>query len=374
MTVLIRGAKIFLNFIFCFFKLFPVADKITFISRQSDEVTLDIQLLADEFHLQAPDYQCVYLCKRIGSGYKNKVLYVCHLFRQMYHIATSQIVILDSYCMGVSLLKQRKSLVVIQMWHALGALKKFGKSILDTGEGHGKKFSEAMNMHQHYDLIFSSSALCAPHFAEAFGYPLDHVQVASLPRVDVLTDFSHQDKIRRNIYKQYPILKERETIVYAPTFRKDSKYNKEAMEHLIQTVDLKRYNLVVKGHPLMQMQEYEGISGILCDKDFSTIDMFTAADYIIVDYSAVLYEAALMKKPLFFYTYDMEQYQTNRDFYLDYEQEMPGMISADAGEIMNAITAQRYNLDEVAAFADRYIEIQENCTKDMADKILKVRK
>ena len=124
----------------------------------------------------------------------------------------------------------------------------------------------------------------------------------------------------------------------------------------------------------MQMKEYEGISGILCDKDFSTIDMFTAADYIIVDYSAVLYEAALMKKPLFFYTYDMEQYQTNRDFYLDYEQEMPGMISADAGEIMNAITAQRYNLDEVAAFADRYIEIQENCTKDMADKILKVRK
>ena len=57
------------------------------------------------------------------------------MLRQMYHAATSEIVVLDTYCIIISLLKQRKSLKVIQMWHALGAMKKFGYSILDKGEG-----------------------------------------------------------------------------------------------------------------------------------------------------------------------------------------------------------------------------------------------
>lgn len=330
-----------------------------------------MQMLADEMRREDPIVQTIFLCRTIPSGIVGKLKYVCHLFRQMYHIATSKIVILDSYCMGISLLKQRKSLLVVQIWHALGSLKKFGYSILDEGEGHSRKISEAMNMHRHYDMIISSSTLCAPYFAEAFNYGLESVEIASLPRVDLLTDQGYQKKVKDRILKQYPALADRETIVYAPTFRKESRYNQESLERLLEAVDLSRYNLVVKAHPLMDVKQYAEMPGVLYDKKFSTIEMFAAADYVIADYSAVIYEAALMNKPLFFYTYDMEEYQGNRDFYIDYQAEMPGAISTDAGEIFHAIAEGRYDMERVENFAQKYVEIRQNCTEDLVKKIWK---
>lgn len=369
MTVLFKGCKVFLNFIFCFFKLLPISNKVTFISRQSDEISTDMQMLADEMSREDPIVQTIFLCRTIPPGIVGKLKYVCHLFRQMYHIATSKVVILDSYCMGVSLLKQRKSLLVVQIWHALGALKKFGYSILDEGEGHSRKISEVMNMHRHYDMIISSSTLCAPYFAEAFNYGLESVEIASLPRVDLLTDQEYQKKVKDRILKQYPTLADRETIVYAPTFRKESRYNQESLERLLEAVDLSRYNLVVKAHPLMDVKQYAEMPGVLYDKKFSTIEMFATADYVIADYSAVIYEAALMNKPLFFYTYDMKEYQGNRDFYIDYQAEMPGVISTDAGDIFHAIAEGRYDMERVENFAQKYVEIRQNCTEDLVKKI-----
>ncbi len=374
MTILIKGCKAFLNFIFLFFKLLPVLNKVTFISRQSDEVSTDMKMLSDEIGRREPAVRTVFLCRTIPPGIIGKLRYCCHMFKQMYHIATSKIVILDSYCVGVSLLRQRKSLLVVQIWHALGALKKFGRSILDEGEGRSREISEAMNMHHHYDMIVSSSTLCAPHFAEAFGYEAERVRVASLPRVDLLTDTVHHENTRRRILQKYPELTEKETIVYAPTFRKESRCNEEALEKLLQAVNLRKYNLVVKAHPLMNVEQYADREGVLYDKSFTTIEMFTAADYVIVDYSAVIYEAALMKKPLFFYVYDMEQYQDNRDFYIDYKAEMPGVISADAGKILQAIEEKDYDIKQVDAFAQKYVEIRQNCTADLAEKILRMRK
>ncbi len=373
MTILIRCCKAFLNFIFLFFKLLPVSNKVTFLSRQSDEISVDMKMLADEMKRQDPDVQTVFLCRTIPAGIMGKLRYCCHLFQQMHQIATSTIVILDSYCMGVSLLRQRNALLSVQIWHALGALKKFGYSILDEGEGRSRAVSEAMNMHRHYDMIVSSSTLCASHFAEAFGYGEDRVQIASLPRVDLLTDKLHQENTRRKILKKYPALTEKEIIVYAPTFRKESRYNEEALAKLMQAVDLQKYNLVIKAHPLMNVERYACQTGILYDKTFTTIEMLTAADYVIVDYSAVIYEAALMKKPLFFYAYDLEQYQDNRDFYIDYREEMPGVITADAGEVLTAIEEKHYDLKRVEDFAQKYVEIQKGCTKDLAEKILKAR-
>ena len=110
--------------------------------------------------------------------------------------------------------------------------------------------------------------------------------------------------------------------------------------------------------------------GVLVDNIFSSIDMFSAADFVILDYSAIVYEAAVMRKPLFFYTFDLDKYKDNRDFYIEYEEEMPGIVSQDAECIVNAIKNNEYDLTIVREFADKYVEIQENCTYRMARFIL----
>lgn len=367
MTVLISIFKWGLNLIFAFMKLRPVRNKVTFLSRQSDEKPLDMQFLEAELLRQDANLEVTCLCKTMMPGIAGAIKYSKHLLRQMWHISVSSVVLIDGYCMGVSLLKQRGCVTVIQMWHALGSLKKFGYSIVDKEEGRDSKISDAMNMHKNYDVIFSSSSACAKNFADAFGYSEDKVRVQSLPRVDVLKNKEYIEAMKEEILKVYPQLAEKKNIVYAPTFRKESEDNENAVSELIKAVDQKQYNLIVKGHPLMKMKNEQ--DGILLDERFSSIDMFAIADYIVADYSAIVYEAALMRKPMFFYVPDLYRYKDNRDFYINYEQEMPGIISDHAEEILKAIECDDYDLDKVDEFVGKYVEIQDDCTQKMAEYI-----
>ncbi len=157
--------------------------------------------------------------QKLGEGILSRLGYCFHILKQMHHIATSKVVVLDSYCIGVSALKQRKSLTVIQMWHALGSLKKFGFSIVGEGEGRDRELADAFSMHRNYTYILTSSHQCIHNFAEAFGYDEDHVVVMSLPRVDKLTGWDFKEGCLRRIYEAYPEFRKKKVVVYAPTQR-----------------------------------------------------------------------------------------------------------------------------------------------------------
>ena len=129
-----QGAAFLLNCLYSILKLLPVQKKITYISRQSNTLSVDFSMVIHEMEKRQPEYRNITLIKMIGDSIPEKIGYCFHMIRQMYHVATSEMVVLDTYCIVVSLLNQRKNLKVIQMWHALGAMKKFGYSILDKGK------------------------------------------------------------------------------------------------------------------------------------------------------------------------------------------------------------------------------------------------
>ncbi len=145
-------------FIYFFHKLAPTKRQIAILSRQGDEPSLDFSLLIDELKAQDKDVQLKVLCKKLLKGFGNKPSYFFHLIGpQMHALATSKVAIIDGYCIGASVLKHKEELKVIQTWHAMGALKKFGHSILDTPEGSSKTMAKGMRMHANYDYILTSS-------------------------------------------------------------------------------------------------------------------------------------------------------------------------------------------------------------------------
>jgi len=356
-----------LNLIFAFFKLLPVQDKVTFISRQANEKTEDIDMLGKEIAVQNPELKVVYLCKKLEGNILQKLGYCFHMLTQMYHIATSKVVILDSYCICVSVLKQRESLVVIQMWHALGSLKKFGLSIVGEGEGSRKDIADAMAMHKNYTYVLTSSEACLPNFAEAFGYSQEpeKMKVMSLPRVDKLTDEAFKEETLNRIYQRYPEFKDKKVVVYAPTFRKNTDISVE-IDELAHQFKGDEYIFVLKKHPHMNAD----CKYALVDHDFTTLEMLFAADYVICDYSAVIYEAAILKKPLFFYTFDYESYGVDRDFYIDYKAEMPGVMEANPENLAAAIMREQFDLEAVTDFGYKYVKQQTGCTKDLAKFVI----
>ena len=136
------------NFIYMFFKILPTKNRITMISRQSNNITTDFKLMKDNFEKNHKDISVIVLCHKLEGGEKasvrNKIEYIFHCFKQMYYISTSKVLVLDSYCILASILKHRKSLKIIQIWHSMGTMKKFGYQILGMQEGSSLKTAQIM--------------------------------------------------------------------------------------------------------------------------------------------------------------------------------------------------------------------------------------
>lgn len=368
MTFIVNIGIGFLNFIYFFMKLLPVKKKITYISRQMDSIPVDFAMVRDQFMKDDPTYEHVILAKMIHEGITAKIGYCFHMLRQMYHIATSEAVILDTYCIPVSILKQRQSLVVIQMWHALGAFKKFGYSILDQKEGSSSKTAKLMHMHENYTYALTSSQAALPHFAEAFHMKEEDMRIYPLPKTDLLVDESYRKKIIARIDQAYPDLAsaDKKILVYAPTFRKTDDHLQSAIKKLIDAIDFDRYILVLKLHPLTELKIDD--PRIIVDEQFSSLEFFNKADAIITDYSAVIFEASLLDKPLYFYAFDYDTYIRNRSFYIDYQKTMPGPIRKDAAELMSCIDQEMGDQQKVAEFASWMIApYKKSYTKDFCE-------
>jgi len=366
MTYIIKVVKIVLNIIYLPFKLLKTKKQITLISRLSNTKTTDFKLLEEELIKELPDYKIVVLCKTMD----NKLAYIFHMIKQMYHISRSRVVILDSYCILVSMLKHKKDLKVIQIWHALGLLKKAGYAILDKEEGRNKEIAIASNMHKNYDYILTSSKDCINSISEVFNYDKNKVHSVPLPRIDLIKSTKYIDETRNKILKKYKELNKKINILYAPTFRKNEKVLQEKLNELCAAIDYDKYNLIVKLHPLSKIEIDN--KNVINDKEFSTTDMMTVAEYVISDYSSIIYEAGIMNKKLIFYAFDLDSYSVNRSFFIDYNKELPGPVIKEAKEIINFITNgdySNYNNDLITKYVDCNID---NYTNNMVKFIKKI--
>lgn len=367
--ILIKIGIFILNIIYFFIKLFPInKNKVTFISRQSNEVSLDFTMIAKELKQQNENIKIVFLCKKLGTSFSEKVKYCFHMVKQMYNIATSKVIILDSYCIPVCVLKQKKKLVVIQIWHALGSLKKFGYSSLDKKDGRNSKLAKAMKMHRNYTYILTSSNLSKKFFKEAFNARDEQMLVMNLPRVDFLKSEKEQEKMRIRFVGVYPETNnEKQNILYCPTNRKGQKI---PLENIVKDIPLDKYNFIAKLHDGTEVIYVKG-KKIEKTSNFTGMELLHVAYYIITDYSAIVYEAAITQKPIYFYTYDYEEYQINRGTYIDYMGEMPGAICKDFKEIMKMIEENQYDKEKEKNFCQKYVEnIEENATKKLAELVL----
>ena len=381
MTILIKLAILILQLFYSLFKLLPVKNKITLISRQADTPSIDFELLKKGIKKAHPDFDVVMLCKMFNGGIGRKISYAFHFFTQMYHMATSRAVILDSYCILASVLKHRSSLLIIQMWHSVGTMKQFGYSILDKPEGSSSKIAHLMKMHRGYSYVLCAGDGYIDHLAQGFDVDKSIIKVLPLPRVELLQDEKYTEQKRKDIFSKYPELDPvngRKNVVYVPTFRKaDDKDFDDAVNDFADNLDFERYNLIVKAHPLAEIHStgsntagYRDDPRIITADEFTSMDMLFIADAVVSDYSCIIYEAAVLMKPLYFYTYDYDSYMSTRDIYMDYKKEIPGPICPDGNSLASALDGMdKYDMDRLSSFLKKYVSVSGHETEDIVDFI-----
>lgn len=339
--------------------------KVVILSRESDRPTLDISLLEQELK-KREGMEVVVLCKMLKHNYFS---YFVHMLRQIREIRSSDVIVADTYIIPVSLFRHREDQTVIQIWHALGAIKQFGWQTVGRSGGRSGRIAHIMKMHAGYDRILCASDITAEYFCEAFRAGRDKIVKLGLPRIDyILRD--DPDMLSR-IYERYPQIKQgknagRKTVLYVPTFRRGRPVD---VRPLAEALGRDRYDLVVKLHPIDEEQA-EHIDGVIYDREFDSYDMLRAADIVISDYSSYVIEATLADKPLYLYLYDLDEYREQVGLNMDPAQEpISDYVFEDAGELAAALD-RPYDIEKLRRFRDRYIDIDtDRCTERLADYI-----
>ncbi len=389
MNVLLYIFKIHLISVYFFIKLFTRQKKQVFLlSRQYDNIPLNYRMLIDELKREKITYRI--LCKKIDASindsirtqghysntkklaskmlknFKSAFSYYFSLYKQMRLIASSKVIIVDGYNIPVSVLKHKRGTRVIQMWHALGAIKKFGFQSVGTKDGISQSVSRILKMHANYDYILSGSKAMNPYFAQAFNTDINKVLPIGTPTADYMK--LNDPQIREKILKKYPSMNNKINILYSPTFRNDKRDN---TNELIKYIDFQKCNLIITKHP--KVDTIVNDDRIICieSKEFSTYDIVKMVDYVITDYSALMIDAAIADKKILLYVYDYETYKVDNGLNIDLIKEFPGLTKRNAQDIMNIIVHDQYPLKEYTKFKNKYTPNMKNSSMTEIVKLVR---
>jgi len=342
-------------------RLVKTQKKIVYLSRQSNEPSLDMQLLSKKIQQRNPEYDQVFRLKMLDPGLPSMIGYFFWILGDMVQLAGATVAICDTYSIPVSCLHHKDSLQVVQMWHAMGAVKKFGLQSLGKEDGRDARISQTMKMHQNYDYVLAPSEAMGSFYEEAFGVIKEKIVLKTLPRVDYM--LQGKDK-SEEFYALNPGLRDKKMVLYLPTFREEEEEIAGSLTDAVgKNPDL---HLLLSFHPLSETGEKmaSGYTG-----DFLSYDLMKLADVIITDYSACVFEASLTGAPVYFYVPDYEAYQKKRGLNIDLKEELPDYVFEDAGVLTEAIGSGIYDPKDLQKFQTKYIHDTRDCTRKLADFI-----
>lgn len=269
-------------------------------------------------------------------------------------ILTSKVIVTDDYVKYLRYFPLRPEQRVIQLWHACGAFKKFGQ------RGTNMSLPEDRATHAQYNVVCVSGENLRSIYADAFDVNYNKVKALGCPRTDDYFNKRLINKIKRKIYFHHPGLIGKSVIVYAPTFRDvgcdRSEFHPELDFDRLSKELLPNQVLLICPHPIMKndiiSKKYKNIRVM---RDFSTNDYMLISDMLITDYSSVIFEYALLRKPIAFFCYDLAAY--DRGFYLNYPEDLPGDVYTNQDELTDyLIHPERHILtDKMNSFVRKYM-------------------
>lgn len=348
MGIFLFIAKCGLRFVYLLFMPLKAQNKIVMLSRESDTPPIDFRLLEKEINRRSPDTKIVYFCRKMTKS-TNIPAYCWMVLQSLYHISTASVAVTDTYSIQLCVLPRKKSLTVVQIWHAVGAVKKFSYQCLDTPNGHSSKMAEQMCMHKNYDYILCASQATKATYVEAFHTLPDQILVKGMPRVDYIQRPAKD--IREKFLNDRPDLRGKKLLLYLPTFRDGIDKGTEQLLHA--TSGNENLVILVKPHPL---SNFDVPKGNQPGSGWSTYDLMKVCDGIITDYSASSLEASLLRKPVYFYLFDYESYRRNQGLNIDPCQELPFAVSVEAPNLIEKIEQGQYDLAALDRFRSKYIE------------------
>ena len=250
-------------------------------------------------------------------------------------------------------LRKRPETTYIQTWHG-SAFKKMGfhESLIkaDTQD----KQQRLQRAIDRFDVFLVRAEHDKETLAKGLGVRGELFE-AGYPRNDALITGANANEVA--VLRQRLELDDGRTVVlYAPTFRPKKKgWGAEALEVPWLEEFVERYGdrmiLLVRPHYLatfgLPPALRHAVRNVAHVHDITPL--YQLSDALITDYSSVMFDYALLNRPMIFHVPDLEDYVGTRGAYFDLAEWAPGPLTRTGDEVLAALA-------DLPAHAERYAE------------------
>ncbi|MDD6262341.1 MAG: CDP-glycerol glycerophosphotransferase family protein [Clostridiales bacterium] len=279
-------------------------------------------------------------------------------FMKLY--ARAEYVFICNYFLPASSCEKRPETTLIQIWHSGGILKKIGLSTPDDVLP-----SYIGDPFKNFDYVITSSESCRPVWSEAMGLPEEKFLAFGMPRTDIYFSDEYRRKCREDFAAMYPESAGKKIALWAPTFRgkPNDPYivGREAIAELALSLG-DGWFVVTSAHPALR-KKYPGLVAAV-----PTEELLPAADILITDYSSIVFDWLLYKKPFVIFAPDLEEFEKTRGLYID-SRSMPTTVVTDGADLCGAVLGEYANrtAGDLRGFAEYQIGA---CDGHACDRIL----
>ncbi len=309
-----------------------------------------------------PEYKCVWSFREKKNIPGNAIQVKRFSLRYFYYLARAKYWISNSRL--PKYLEKREGNIYLQTWHGT-PLKKL---VFDMDEIHSADPKYKENFYyqsRRWDFLNSPNEYSSIIFRRAFKYDKELLEFG-YPRNDVLYQKNNREDIL-DLKRKINLPTNKKIILYAPTWRDDDyfakgKYNFELQLNLQKMQERlgDEYIILLRMHYFIandiDLSAWEGFAFNFSHYE-DIAELYLVSDMLITDYSSVFFDYSNLKRPILFYTYDLEKYRDElRGFYLDINKDLPGPLLMNTDEVIYSIE----NIDKISnEYKTKYEEFYE---------------
>ncbi|WP_198546714.1 bifunctional glycosyltransferase/CDP-glycerol:glycerophosphate glycerophosphotransferase [Alteribacter populi] len=352
----------------------------SFLGRNYSDSPKYIYKYIDENHKQ--DYKNVW----IFSDERNDLNHLNHKVKRFgikyfYHLATSKYIV-NNMRQPVWFHK-REGQVFLETWHGT-PLKKLVFDMEDVHSANPNYKRDFYLQSRDWDYLVSANKYSSDIFRRAFLFDNELLEYG-YPRNDILYN-PDKDSISEKVKSKLGIPLNRKVVLYAPTWR-DDEYYKPGQYKFKLELDLKRlkkelgneYYFILRTHYFIADNlDIDGVEDFVYNGSHydDIAELYLISDILITDYSSVFFDFANLKRPILFFTYDLDKYKdTLRGFYLDHETEWPGPTLLTNDQVINTLKNLEIEyapyMKKLETFHGEYCEWDNGlASKNIAEKVI----
>lgn len=232
--------------------------------------------------------------------------------------------------------------IYIQFWH--------GIPMKHLGPKYEKNLSNLVSnwyRNVEFDYLFSYGPYDKKIMADIFPKSKKILEVGQLRKRSV--DRREKQTSVQQARKKLGIKNDKPILLYVPTFREyhptmSTGFSEDFLRELS-----KDYHIIYRGH---YFSIGGMVNGIQVENEISLYLLFIAADVLVTDYSSVMFDFAVMNKPIYLYQPDLKEYTYRRGLYLGGKQlKLPIAYSE---QMLRSNMREDYNIKRVNAMNRKF--------------------